>query len=597
MGPDGTSGPPPSFLEDRWNSSFEEVVEALERYHRENAVTAEGMDEQHIARFLDLYFHLVKGTATMSHHTDVKDISEEMAKPGWKSPTITAEEMVAVRDRARVYIADPSKLWAEIVDVLDAIIVGERLNKVSLLCLIQGMEHIYVTGDSSSGKSFIKDNVLRLFPQEWIKSYGGASEKSLQYTDWRYQGPGPEENPLIRILNLQEFVGIGEEQDKQLRLLSVDDGGMKWTVTIRDKETGGFVTEEGQTPPLCFVTSTTKSALNPENMTRAWRLIPNPDVTQTENIVNRDNLLAALPHRRPRLLERLNVIRECMRILDPKPWKAEGGKFRVAQPFLPLCKFPYDKVRVRRDRSKVERMSAIITIFNQHNRARYTHDDEEYLIGTAGDLSLSLYLTQDILEHTLLGIDDKALKVFKVVQKWEQEKAAEAEDENSISPISDGADDGMTIRNMVESGALPFPQKKLQDVCKELVNTGFLYVTTIQGVGNPKAYHVRDVPDARLDADWTQKRSLWQSMRKEFRHDGIELPDNVDDVVLDESFPEVLRELVETVPIIADMRRRMAIRKKTAGERGTLAEHIDREFDNEGFKDMIGGSGDEDKKD
>lgn len=585
MGPDGSSGPPPSFSEDRWNPSFDELVEALEKFHKDNNVDAKTMDEEHIARFLDLHFHVVSGTTTMSHHSDIKDILDEMAKPGWKSPTITTEEMVAVRSRARVFVESPEKLWAEIIDVLDAVIVGERLNKVSLLCLVQGMEHIFVTGDSSSGKSYLKDNVLRLFPQEWIKSYGGASEKSLQYTDWQYQGPGPEENPLIRILNLQEFVGIGEEQDKQLRLLSGDDGGMKWTVTVRDKETGGFVTEEGQTPPLCFVTSTTRTALNPENMTRAWRLIPNPDVTQTENILKRDNLLAALPHRRPRLLERLNVIRECMRILDPKPWKTDDNKFRVAQPFLPLCRFPYDKVRVRRDRSKVERMSAIITIFNQHNRVRYTFEGFEYLLGTAGDLALSLYLTQDILEHTLLGIDDKALRTFKVVEQWEKELAEEGESEDV-----DGTKKGMTIQNLMESGRLLFSQKKLQDVCRELVNTGFLYTTTIQAVGNPKAYHVRDVPDARLSVDWTKKKSLLRTVMREYRHDGIELPESVEDMILDESFPEVLRELVEEVPLIADMRRRMEIRKKVREERGTLAEHTEREFDNVGFKDIVGGS-------
>lgn len=594
MGPDESSGPPPSFSEDRWISSFDEMVEALEKHFDGSGLTAKTMSEEDIAHFLSLQFHMVNGTTTMSHHSEIKDILDVMQQPGWKSPAITTEEMIAVRDRAKRYVEDPDLLWTEIVDVLDAVIVGERLNKVSLLCLIQGMEHVFVTGDSSSGKSYLKDNVLRLFPQEWIKSYGGASEKALQYTDWQYQGPGPEENPLIRILNLQEFVGVGDEQDKQLRLLSGDDGGMHWTVTVRDPETGGFITAEGHTPALAFITSTTRDSINPENMTRSFRIIPNPEASQTEKIVNRDNLLAALPHRRPRLLERLNIIRECMRLLDPKPWKTEGNKYRVAQPFLPLCRFPYDKVRVRRDRSKVERMSAIITIFNQHNRVRYMFEGQEYLIGTAGDLALSLYLTQDILEHTLLGIDDKALKVFRVVEQWEKEMAEEDDEEEGKDgrESKDGTKDGMTIQDMMESGRLPFSQKRLQDVTRELVNVGFLYTTTIQAVGNPKVYHVRDVPDARLSADWTQKKSLWHTIKTEMVHDGIVLSKGIDDRVVSEDFPAVLHDLVEEVPLIADMRRRMAKRKKIIDERGTLAEHTEREFENENFRDMVGGNDD-----
>jgi hypothetical protein len=297
---------------------------------------------------------------------------------------------------------------------------------------------------------------------------------------------------------------------------------MQYSTTVRDKETGEFCEQTGRIPPMAFVTSTTKQDVNEENLTRSWIITPDISEHQTKAIIERDNRYAKYPWDRPEPEDKFNLIRAALSLLNIKDWKSQTtNQFFVAQPFIDLVDFPDTIVRMRRDRSKIERLAAIITIINQAHRPVIEVDGQEYLIGAAADLKMALDLTEVIFEGTVSGLNEEKREVLDVVLADYMEAY---EDENQDIENYEG----MTAR-MISERCEP-DQKKCYKICEAIVSDGFFYSEQRGGRGNPKWYWPRMLPNLRLDVEWDGLDAHfhdWFSRLPESIQDSVEPEKNI----------------------------------------------------------------------
>ncbi len=472
-----------------WHCDEEELKQELSQYEHEAGL--EHWTEGEIRHFLSLKFHLLRGKPTKEHIEQVKAlvITEEEKDEKGKLPFPQTADEEVLQLKARELVNSPEQLLDTVNEIMRIKVVGEDNNKKTLWLLLYGGEHIYVVGPSSAGKSHLIKNSLSVIPDEWVLERGSMSDEVMKYIDWEGK----------RVFYLQEFVSVSDEQDKKFRLTSCDDGGMEFSVSVRDPETGQWAEQHDKIPELGFVTSTTKLELNEENMTRSWMLQPTITEKQTREIVRRDNELAACPWARPNVEEDVLVVQRALKMLDPQDWKdPKTTGYRVAQPFLQLVDFSTKEVRIRRDRAKIERLSAIITIVFQKMRSSIQVNGQSYLIGSLSDLMRAISLTEDIFVATVTGLEQRHLEVLQVVAvKW-----ADAKDHPDLEF------EPMTAREISEH--LDISQKQTYKVCKALVDKGFFYEGQGDGRGNPKVYSIKQLPSTILDVDWSSAEEHWE---------------------------------------------------------------------------------------
>ena len=133
-------------------------------------------------------------------------------------------------------------------------------------------------GPSSGGKSEIRKQVLEFFPPEDVVSFVTLSEKALLYMD----GDFPH-----KILSMAEAAGLQEYalRDTLLREL-MSEGRLVYPVA---QKIGNQITTESiiKNGPVCFMVTTTKAALHPENETRMISLEIDDSEAQTRRVLKK----------------------------------------------------------------------------------------------------------------------------------------------------------------------------------------------------------------------------------------------------------------------------------------------------------------------
>jgi hypothetical protein len=169
----------------------------------------------------------------------------------------------------------------EIGKHLDNIIAGEKENKLTIFILLLSgkfrepsmKQMILLKGSEGSGKSTLM-GIADFFD---TKDVGRFSEHALDYTNLT----GYE------ILRLKELGCMDEEKQgiSTVKFLSNDDKGYKVEVTVKDKETGHFTTEEHVIPPITIISSTVRVLLDPQYIRRNWIINPDESPEQTEKVM------------------------------------------------------------------------------------------------------------------------------------------------------------------------------------------------------------------------------------------------------------------------------------------------------------------------
>ncbi len=163
-------------------------------------------------------------------------------------------------------------------------IAGEKPNAqlLYLVCTSRHFEkpmHAAVKGPSAAGKSQTRAAVLNYQPKESVIEFDTMSDKALYY----WQG-----NKLShKILSLGEASGTEERQAQEhlLRVL-MSEGKAEHIVSEKPESGRGYeaktYTIDG---PICFIVTTTKNELHPENETRLLSLEINDSEAQTRAVL------------------------------------------------------------------------------------------------------------------------------------------------------------------------------------------------------------------------------------------------------------------------------------------------------------------------
>jgi hypothetical protein len=242
--------------------------------------------------------------------------------------------------------------------------------------------HAAIKGPSSGGKSEVRTRVLEYFPPEDVISFTSMSERALLYGEDDFQH---------KILSMGEAIS-GEElkfQDYLLREL-MSENVLRYPVA--QKVGGQIITKVIEKHgPVCFMVTTTRNKLNPENETRMLSLEVNDSEAQTKAVM-----------RKVAEAEGYNV---STREVDFRPfhnfqrWLAAGERVVIIPFARTLVRLiPPRAVRLRRDVGQLLRAIKAHALLHRQHRRR---DDDGAVLATIDeDYAAVLPLLGDLLATT-----------------------------------------------------------------------------------------------------------------------------------------------------------------------------------------------------
>ena len=133
----------------------------------------------------------------------------------------------------------------------------------------------FIKAPSSSGKSWLLNRTLELFPEHSYEMKSGVSPKAIAYgsTDLRH-----------KILAIQEASGLNGKEGNMLVRTLISEGQVRWEVAGRNRY--GFTTQEVVRPgPIAFVMTTTHNLLHREDETRALSILVEDTPRHTRDVI------------------------------------------------------------------------------------------------------------------------------------------------------------------------------------------------------------------------------------------------------------------------------------------------------------------------
>ena len=191
------------------------------------------------------------------------------------------------------FARDQRILSKRIDDINKLGVVGERGTIAMYLAVIDSRLNLHDTalalknsGRPGSGKSFVLQKCLKLFPEEAYIYATGASEKSL------YHLPGGVQ---FRCIIMNEAKGLGNLNDSNLaysiRSL-ISEGILRYFVTDTSGD-GVDTIPKVQKGPISFITTTNLDSLEPQIDDRLFAVHPDESTDQILRVVKQQAISAA----------------------------------------------------------------------------------------------------------------------------------------------------------------------------------------------------------------------------------------------------------------------------------------------------------------
>ena len=238
-----------------------------------------------------------------------------------------------------------------------------------------------VKGQSSGGKSYLADNVLKFFPSTAIHRLTSMTEKALVH--------GPQRALVNRVLFFAEASGLAENKGAYMLRSLISEGHISQETTVQGKD-GSYETKIAKRDgPTGFLATTTQLSLDGELETRLLSIPINDTAEQTAAI-----FLSFVDD-----TERATVDYKPWRSLQEKLWK-KGTEKRVVIPYGKelATSIPPIATRMRRDVSNMLQLIRTHAILHQATRER---NAEGRIVATLEDYRVVHELIADLLAVTL----------------------------------------------------------------------------------------------------------------------------------------------------------------------------------------------------
>jgi len=366
------------------------------------------------------------------------------------------------RQRADDLRKDPGLLY-KIKCLQDKMVVGEDENKLLLFLIMLSKDLddplcAILKASSSSGKSYLVNSTLKLFPREMYEKVSRVTPAALDYVRDRL---------MHKIFFVQELGGAMAGQ-ASLNVSLTEKELVLWLPT---RSQGGDYTikEVHARGPTCFISTTVEMVVDEQLETRTWALSVDESEEQTRRI------------------------HEFQALLDMKPWLVEeqgraaqviqniviGGShspISVIVPFSDKISFPTGDRRTRRDRPKFLSLIKAVAYLYQGQRPMVTHQGKDYIVAFPIDFYMALEVGMKTLKETLLKLPRSLQETLEICGKLERE--------------------GELITNKNVAKRMNFTTSSASRYLNDLNDLG--YVSLIQGGrGALKVYEVINTNDGR----------------------------------------------------------------------------------------------------
>ncbi len=415
-----------------------------------------------------------------------------------KDSVLQEAEIILVSD-------DPIK---EIKKHLDNIIAGEDENKCLVfvlgltgICEDTSKKTILVAlHEAGSGKTWIIRNVASFFYSHVVSH---LTKRALNYLGDQLAGriddqgnPVPEDQQRAKhILFLKELGNIDKENDTQgnasIKMLSVDDGGLTTTYTVRDDDTGRFKTITVHTDPITVFSSSTRSMGDIDDQFVRRYFIFSPDASYGQSL--------AIEKFKVKHLNQINDIMLGLREqtdMEKSRWvlKAtvelleERQDAKILIPFYGSIYHILDKtkLRIRSDYDKIKLLIEMFGLLNYANLPKKTINDELIFIMTPERTLQILRIARQTLIYMAKETEGRVYDLLQVLKTMDI-KPPHAEDSGTLIDLK------MQFLIATEMGGKT--RRTVLEYFKPLVNMGFIQEDKIDGT---KAFRMLLEPDEIL---------------------------------------------------------------------------------------------------
>lgn len=335
------------------------------------------------------------------HKTNSKKTKRNRLKDNENDqPTPRVEPTDQALEEAKRLLSDQSLLCL-IEKILDDVLTGEIENKLTCFLLALSGKRpsdekqiVMIKGSPSGGKSALAKVITSVFK---TKERGRFSAHAIEYSDLSQYD----------ILYLKELFN---EESTRIRLLSADDAGYIAEITVKDKETNRFTTEEHRIPPITIFTTTAKVAVDPQFEHRGWIINVNESEAQTEAVWNFKaskedaKVLEALGKETPK--DRLPLLAAIVQRLEP---------CKIVVPYARILTSLLDKndLRSRRDYDKILGLVRLCAFLHQKQRPKINGT----ILATLQDYYMTLRIALDSFIRTKGGLEKRVLEAITIVKE------------------------------------------------------------------------------------------------------------------------------------------------------------------------------------
>lgn len=315
----------------------------------------------------------------------------------------TTKSEVSPIDQYRTFLKLPAKTkFDKVCEILDFYIAGEETNKQLLFFLFLGDYHrdlktlVLYRGDPGSGKSYVVDKVLKLFPAEDVFKFDSATGKALNYAEEQLAG--------VKIIFLKEMSVKDKEIIIDYLKALFDEGEKIHLETVKDEEEKGYTVLTHFQKRMGVVTTFSFETIQADIVNRSWVLIPDERHIQTEKVINftldNEELLIDRSIKEAKVENKCFFIGQCIKCLD--------FDYEVYISYSTHLKeiFPCKSVSERRDVNKLIHLIKIITLWNQFNRKSVEIGSKRFLFAEYEDLEMALAISQKLFIDLVLQIDE-----------------------------------------------------------------------------------------------------------------------------------------------------------------------------------------------
>ena len=309
------------------------------------------------------------------------------------------------------------------------------------------MRCVAVKAESSTGKSYLVDTDLKLFPPDAYVFYSGMSEQALVYSQEDYKH---------KMIVIAEANGL-EKAEYNIRTL-VSENRLVYKTVEKNPLTGQIssrtVTQEG---PTGLMLTTTKSRMHLENETRYLSIGLDDSEDQTKRILKataQQKMTSGSP-------------------VDLMPWVDAQVLLMPVSVKIPYAEFLADQVpskpiRIRRDFQKLLSLIEASAVLHQFQRKQIS----------AGVIEASLadyYIAKELFERaffqSLYGVHPNTKKVMEAIKQIDSERRKKC----SVVNLSTGEAGGskvITTKDLMRR--LGWTRKKVIQWAESLEDIGWM---------------------------------------------------------------------------------------------------------------------------